>query len=285
LLLLGMDNRHDRVTGRTDTMVVAAFRERDGSVAAFSIPRDLWVELPDDLGPARISSTVRIGNVKLGEGQGVPLLRRVLDDQLGIRVDRYAAVDLQGFVRAVDALGGVDVDVPCPIIDCFWDGPGTAATDRSSCETLRVDAGRQHLDGATALQYARSRHGRGDRDRTRRQQALLVALARTVERGGLGRLPRLWDAVRPHVQTDLEWDSAAYFASFALEADLAQIGGFSIRHPMTRRHVTQERKHVLLLDPEAYERALRGMFRSTLPGLGAPRRCPAPDVALHFRKR
>ncbi len=274
VLILGLDNRSDRITGRTDTMVIGAFRRRDAKVAAFSVPRDLWIEIPE-LGPARISSVYRIGEVKLGPGKGLPLLRSVLEREFGVRIDHYAAVDLAGFVNLVDALEGIDVEVQCPIMDCFWSAP-----DATSCTMLDLGAGRQHLDGETALMYARSRHGRGDRDRTRRQQAVLLAFGRKVVDGGLRRLPELWSLAKPHLQTDLNWEAAAYYGSFALDAPLDQIGGFAITKPLVERHVTEDRKHVLLLQREPFDAAMAELFATRLPGLRERRRCPEADVAL-----
>ncbi|PRP89874.1 Regulatory protein MsrR [Enhygromyxa salina] len=287
VLLLGSDNRTQKVVGRTDSMIVAAFRDRDGKVAAFSIPRDLWVALPDvgalheeGRDHARISSVVRVGEARLGKGEGMPLLRRTLLEQLGIRIDRYASVDFQGFEALIDELGGIDVEVECPIIDCFWIN-GTEAP----CEMMTVEAGRNHMDGATALSFVRSRHGTGDRDRTKRQQVVLLGFAETVRAGGLRGLPGLWRRASPFVTTDLSRDDAAYYASFAIENQVAAIGGFSIKHPMTARHVTPDGKHVLILDREQFEAALAKMFERELPALRERKRCPAPDAALTFRDR
>ncbi|PRQ10244.1 LCP family protein [Enhygromyxa salina] len=283
VLLLGADNRTDKVVGRTDAMIVLAFRHRDGNLAAFSIPRDLWVALPD-LGTlheegrdhARVSSVVRVGEVRLGKGQGIPLLRRVLLDELGIRIDRYASIDFAGFEALVDELGGVDVDVECPIMDCFW----INGTDQP-CVMMSVAAGRNHMNGATALQFVRSRHGTGDRDRTKRQQAVILGFARRVQDRGLRGLSALWQLASPFVTTDLEADDAAYYASFALENQLSQVRGFSIQHPMTRRHVAAEDKHVLVLDRDRFDAALGRMFEAELPALRERSRCPAPDAALN----
>jgi LCP family protein required for cell wall assembly len=282
VLLLGADNRSDKIVGRTDTMIVAAFRHRDGKVAAFSLPRDLWVPLPD-VGElhaqghdhARISSVMRVGEVRLGSGQGVPLLRRTLFEQLGIEIDRFASIDFAGFVALVDELGGIEVDVQCPIMDCFW----TNGIDQP-CEMLTVAAGRTNMDGATALKFVRSRHGTGDRDRTRRQQAVMLAFASKVRSRGLRGLPELWRRVQPFVSTDLAGDDAIYYASFALERSLSEVGGFSITHPMVSRHVTADNKHVMLLDRELFERALGRMFDGELPTLRERERCPAADAAL-----
>jgi LCP family protein required for cell wall assembly len=285
VLLLGADNRSDKITGRTDTMMVAAFRHRDGKVALFSIPRDLWVPVPDvgelhEQGHthARISSVVRVGEVRLGRGQGMPLLRQTLREQLGVRIDRYAAIDFAGFVALIDELGGVDVDVECPIVDCFW----TNGTDQP-CELLSLEAGRTHMDGATALAFVRSRHGRGDHDRTRRQQAVMLAFAREVQARGLRGLRGLWARAEPFVRTDLEAEDAVYYASFALENQLGDIGGFAIRHPMTAKHVTEDGKHVLLLDRAAFDRALANMFDHELPANRERKACPDPDVALTYQ--
>jgi LCP family protein required for cell wall assembly len=282
VLLLGADNRSDKVTGRTDTMMVAAFRHRDGKVAVFSIPRDLWVPLPD-LGTlheqgrthARISSVIRVGEVRLGRGQGLPLLRQVLREQLGLRIDRYAMIDFAGFVGLVDELGGVEVDVECPIMDCFW----VNGTDQP-CEMLDIPAGRVAMDGATALKFVRSRHGTGDHDRTRRQQAVMLAFARKVQARGLRGLRPLWRQAAPFVSTDLETEDAAYYASFALENRLSDVHGFAIKHPMVSRHVTEDRKHVILLDRERFDAALARMFEGELPAHRGRRRCPDPDAAL-----
>jgi LCP family protein required for cell wall assembly len=282
VLLLGADNRTAKVTGRTDSMILAGFRHRDGAVAAFSVPRDLWVPLPDvgtlrEQGRthARISSVMRVGEVRVGRGQGMALLRQTLHEQLGIRVDRYAVIDFAGFVAMVDAFDGIEVDVECPIMDCFW-----TAGPNQPCEVMSIDAGRVHMDGATALQFVRSRHGTGDHDRTKRQQAVLLGFSREVRARGLRGLPELWRRAEPFVTTDLDREDAAYYASFALDNQPADVHGFAIRHPMTARHVTEDGKHVLLLDREAFDRALDEMFEARLPALSPRKHCPEPDAAL-----
>jgi anionic cell wall polymer biosynthesis LytR-Cps2A-Psr (LCP) family protein len=206
----------------------------------------------------------------------MPLLRQVMHDELGIRFDRFVSVDFEGFVGLVDAVGGVDVDVDCPIMDCFW----TKGTDQP-CELLTVEAGRMHMDGTTALQFVRSRHGRGDHDRTKRQQEVMLAFARKVRARGLSGLHGLWRAAEPWVSTDLELDDAAYYASFALDNELSEIRGLAIRGPMISKHVTEDRKHVLLLDRAAFDRALADLFEGELATLRDAKRCPAADVALH----
>ena len=213
--------------------------------------------------------------MRLGAGQGIPLLRQTMLEQFGIGIDRFVRVDFAGFVALVDSLGGIDVDVQCPIMDCFW----TNGADQP-CEMLTVEAGSNHMDGATALKFVRSRHGTGDRDRTRRQQAVMLAFAEKVRARGIRGLPQLWKQAEPFVSTDLEVDDATYYASFALDGELSEVGGFSITHPMVNRHVTVDQKHVLLLDRTVFEQALGGMFDKELPALRERGNCPAADAAL-----
>lgn len=282
VLLLGTDNRKLDGIGRTDAMILAGFRDRDGAVAAISVPRDLWVPLPD-VGTlhaegrthARLSSVYRVGELRLGRGQGMALLRQTLEAELGVRVDRYASIDFAGFEALVDALGGVEVEVACPIMDCFW----VEGTDKP-CVMMEVPAGTVRLDGATALAFVRSRHGTGDRDRRRRQQSVMLGFARKLRGAGVRGIHRLWGVAEAHVDTDLARGDAIYYGSFGLETRPAQVHGFSIKHPMTARHVTEDGKHVLLLDRGQFDAALDGLFEAELPAVRGRSKCPAPDAAL-----
>jgi anionic cell wall polymer biosynthesis LytR-Cps2A-Psr (LCP) family protein len=92
----------------------------------------------------------------------------------GIRVDRYAMVNFGAFESAVDALGGIDVDVPYEIYDPEY------PTEDYGTRVFSVPAGLQHMDGRTALAYARTRHQDDDYHRTRRQQLVLLAIRNKV---------------------------------------------------------------------------------------------------------
>lgn len=282
VLLLGTDNRRADAVGRTDAMILVALRDRDGAIAAISLPRDLWVELPDvgslhEQGRthARLASVVRVGELRLGEGEGLPLLREVLRHNLGLGFDRYASIDFAGFAALVDALGGVEVEVACPIKDCFWvDGVD------QPCVMMEVEAGRVRMDGPTALAFVRSRHGTGDRDRRRRQQAVMLGFARELRGKGLRGIHGLWRVAEPYLDTDLATQDAVYYGSFALETPLSEVRGFSLKQPLSTRHVTPDNKHVLLLEREAFDDALRELFDAPLPALRPRRSCPDPDAAL-----
>src|SRR6185369_12295729 len=116
------------------------------------------------------------------------LLGRVVENTLGLPIGHSVAIDLGAFERAVDALGGITLEVPCPIVDRFVD-----PRDPSGYRKLDLAAGPARVDGVTAAMYARSRHGRSDFSRARRQQAILVAMRHElVKTKTLLRLPTLF---------------------------------------------------------------------------------------------
>ena len=114
---------------------------------------------------------------------------------------------------------------------------------------------------------------------------MIIAFARAARAQGLGELQDLWETVEPFVETDMDWKAAAYYGSFAFETDLTDLHGFSIARKMVRKHVTEKKQHVLLLDHELFDAALGEMFGSRLPGLKERKRCPDADAAEQARTR
>src|SRR5690606_29588090 len=120
-------------------------------------------------------------------------------DTLLLPIQHTISLDLGGFEDLIDAAGGVAVEVPCPIADNFID-----ARTESGRRLLQVDAGEQFMDGVTAAMYVRSRHGRSDFGRARRQQAVLFALKHkfsSVE--NWARIPQFLNKLEPLVSSDM----------------------------------------------------------------------------------
>ncbi|GAA3116368.1 LCP family protein [Planomonospora alba] len=172
-LLVGTDSRSEEATTgedaqgelwrpgqqRTDTIMLIHLSEGRNRVCVISIPRDSWVTVPGK-GKAKINAAFSWG--------GPALLIRTVEKLTGVRIDHYAAIDFQGFASAVDAIGGVDVDI--------------AETVHDPYRKVTWQAGRRHLDGEQALLFVRQRAGLpgGDLDRIKRQQALLNSVADKV---------------------------------------------------------------------------------------------------------
>ena len=184
VLLIGMDSGPDRYQALTDTMIVASLDPVAGAVSMISVPRDL-VDLPLPDGRVfrqKVNGLVAYANrypSKFpGASSGEAVLAAGLGQLLGVRVDGWAEVNLPGFVKVIDALGGVDVTVRRALCDYRYHEYGF--------DGFAINAGRYHLNGEGALAYARIRKSYGESDFTRasRQGEIVIAARDRVVNGG-----------------------------------------------------------------------------------------------------
>ena len=161
ILLLGIDQRADESgPTRSDSMILLGSQAESSGAALLSIPRDLWVNIPG-VGDQRINTALFFGYDPDDASAGPRLATRTVQQELRRPVDRYLLLDFATFVRVVDALGGIEVDVPAPIVDTEYPTPDYGVT------TIRFDPGLQTMDGERALIYVRTRHSDGDFSRSR----------------------------------------------------------------------------------------------------------------------
>lgn len=275
LLLVGLDRRPGATRGgRPDTIIVASFSEEQGQLGLVSIPRDLYVEIPG-YGFDRINATAAAA-AKLREDPG-ELLERVVESTLEISIAHSVIIDLGGFERAIDAIGGVEVDVPCAIADSFLD-----SRQPDQRRALDVDVGWQHMNGTTAAMYVRSRHGRSDWSRARRQQAVLLGIKRRLlSAQGLTRVPALLDGLESLVATELSRAEILQLSARALTLEPEHVHGLVIGYQETEGHRTPDGKSVLLPKPAAIRAKLDALFSARAPGaLPEHAICPGKEVAL-----
>jgi LCP family protein required for cell wall assembly len=210
LLLLGVDERKcEPPPSRTDTMMLVTVDPQQKTAAILSFPRDLWVEIPGNLPgvPAenRINTAHVYGEIKKYPGGGPALAMRTVEKNFGIPIHYYVRVNFKGFIQIIDALGGIDLDVPKAIYDdAFPD-------DTCGTHVVDIPAGKQHMDGQRAMEYARSRHGNSDFDRSRRQQEVLYAMRdRALSLNVITKLPQLYQALGNTIDTDMQvWEMFA----------------------------------------------------------------------------
>ena len=200
ILLLGIGGEGHDGGNLADTIIIASIDPFAKEVAMLSIPRDMYVDVPDHWS-TKINAAHAMGEDN-GEGQGPDLMRKTLEQTLDIPIHYYMRVDFAGFVQAVDTVGGVDLDVKEAVYDTHF-----SAADGY---VLDVPVGWHHFDGTDALFYARSRYSssRGDFDRNDRQRAIMVALKEKVFSLGTFGDPRkmteLAESAGNHVRTDLQ---------------------------------------------------------------------------------
>lgn len=171
ILMMGLDRRPGE-TGlayRTDTMMLVSVDPSTNTLGILSIPRDLYVEVPGYSQLQRVNSAMVLGEIQQ-TGYGPTLAMQTVQYNLGMRVHNYVALDFNAVIDIVDVLGGLEINVPYDIVD--YEYPDM----NYGYDPLILRAGLQHMDGETALKFARTRHGDNDFERARRQQLVLYAL-------------------------------------------------------------------------------------------------------------
>jgi LCP family protein required for cell wall assembly len=234
VLIVGSDKRGKRTANLTDTMMVASLDPVGHSVSIVSIPRDL-IGTPlgngDVFGP-KLNSLMHFADShpKDYPKGGLRTLEDAVGALLGIPIHYYASLDFDGFIKMVDAVGGVDVNVTKGFADPTYDGFGFESTGYA------IAAGPHHLDGANALAFARSRKAVGESDFTRqaRQQQILLALRNQATRGGslLFKLPDLLDAVGDTIRSDVPVDQLPALAAIMEEVGRDAVTSVVIRSPL-----------------------------------------------------
>lgn len=276
VLLLGTDARPGEAdVPRTDTLILLTLNPQRKSVGLLSLPRDLWVPVPQYGYEAKLNTVYGIGETYGYKGGGAQLAMDTVSSFVGQPVQYYARVNFQGFVELIDLIGGIDVAVPTTIYDDQY------PTDNYLTELFYLEAGIQHLDGETALKYVRTRNIDDDYGRAGRQQAVIRAvLDKAVGTDILTRLlpnlPRLLITMRNTIDTDMP---------MALQLQLANYLRSQSTRPQVRQLVldnrfgietyTDEGAWILLPDRTLVRNALADFFAAegmddTVVAMGNP---------------
>ena len=233
---------HDGAYLSDSIMVVSVQPQSKGApvVSEISIPRDWYVPIQLGNGKTtfgRINEAYSDGVNGQGAlpgsdpAAGAAVANATVEHVLGIHIDHWVGLDFQAFKSAVDAVGGVDINVPNTFTDYQYPAGECNGQAGSNCAvmTLHFDAGQQHMDGTRALEFARSRHsndnGEGsDFARSRRQQLVVAALKqKVVSLGGVGNLPDLLNSLGDNVVTDLHVNDLEALYSIFKDVDTKSI--------------------------------------------------------------
>jgi LCP family protein required for cell wall assembly len=204
ILLMGMDARPGQgYETRSDSIMLLNVTPGRMKVSLMSIPRDVFIWVPG-YGEQRINTINVLGEAEIEGTTGPDLLKASLNESFGVDVENYVRLDFNGFVALVDAVGGVDIDVPKQIIDYEY------PTLDGGIMTVQFDPGHQHMDGERALQYARTRHQDSDYQRAARQQQVIDAIISKLSNPlYVVYWPGALNAIRSNTDTDLSaWDMA-----------------------------------------------------------------------------
>ena len=174
ILLLGMGGENHNGGELTDTIMIASIKPSENEAALLSIPRDLYVQIPNTNINTKINAIKSYGD-KSKNNNGMELLSSVVEEISGLEIHYFVQLDFQGFTKIIDDLDGIDINLENDIND------PTYPNFNNGYDPFYIEKGFHHLDGSTALKVARSRHSKmGDFDRIVRQQTIIKATKQKI---------------------------------------------------------------------------------------------------------
>lgn len=217
ILLLGTDERPgEGGPQRTDTLILATFDPDSQTAGMLSLPRDLYVPFPTLGYNTKINTAYGIGEQVRYPGGGPQLVMDTVSSFVGQSVPYYVRINFTGFTELVDLIDGIEINVPKTIHDEMY------PTADEGVETFHLDPGLQHMDGATALKYARTRNVDDDYGRSGRQQDVIRAVMSKVKGAQLlptlvARAPQLLSTLRNSVDTNIPLDKLIELATYVYD--------------------------------------------------------------------
>lgn len=258
ILLLGIDRRPgEAFISRTDSMMVISVNPKNDSASVLSIPRDLYVQIPG-YGQDRINTALVYGSREGDHVDGAVLAMQTVSYNLNIPIHHFVLIDFGAFIRVIDILEGVDIEVPYDINDSMYPDMDYGY------DPLYIPAGMNHFDGAMALKYARTRHADSDFNRAYRQQQILFAARNKALRMGLGELllraPSLYREVESGIRTDLSLENILRLAKTVGDIPSDNMQSAVIDHNYVTSFRTPAGAAVQLLNTETALPMIQALF-------------------------
>jgi LCP family protein required for cell wall assembly len=221
ILLLGAGGEGHKGKYLTDTIMIASINTQTYETAFLSVPRDLYVEVPNYGVKTKINAVFSYGlrNRSSSKGEAVSLIKKTAEKVTGQPIDYYLMLDFEGFKRIIDEIGGIKVNVEKDIVDHRYPGPNY------SYQTFELSKGTHNLDGETALKYARVRHTEGgDFARASRQQKVIAAAKRkafSLENFvNPGKINNIFQALEENLITNIKFSEIPAFIKLANEVNI-----------------------------------------------------------------
>ena len=202
IMIMGVDERDDDV-GRSDTLMIASIDPKTNQASLLSVPRDTRVKIKGH-GFDKVNAAYAYGKERLSQD--------TVENLLGVNIDHYIIINTKSFKKIIDAIGGIDIDVPKRMhYEDPWDDDGGLIID--------FQPGMQHMDGAKAVTYVRYRDEEGDLGRIRRQQDFVRAcMEKIVSPAIIPKLPSVIKEVMGSIETDLSFRQLLEFAGTLKES-------------------------------------------------------------------
>jgi polyisoprenyl-teichoic acid--peptidoglycan teichoic acid transferase len=282
VLLLGIDQRESQTDpARTDTMLVLTIDPQTKTAGMLSINRDLWVKIPGQTSEGKINTAHFLGEVEHTPGGGPTLAMQTVQAAFDIPLQYYIRVNFTAFEKLIDLIGGIDVFVAEPIDDPDYPDAGYGF------DPFHIDAGWQHLDGHTALKYARTRATAGsDLDRVKRQQQVILAVRdKTLKNKQLSsvvtQIGSLLQVPGGPVQTNLTPGQIVELINLAAQIDRDKIQSVTLTGDMIDPYLAPDGQEALVLKPGVIAQLRAQLYASPATPDAPQPHSPLPSATIN----
>lgn len=220
ILFLGIVGEGSRGQFATDTILIAHLNFVNKKIALISIPRDLWIQIPNSTQEIKINALYSLDNqgTKFSQATKTNLIKQKIETITNLNIDHTVIVELRGFGKLIDAIEGIDIWLEKDIYDPLLVNP------HNPSEIFYLAAGWRHLDGDLAIKFVRTRYApEGDFYRMQHQQEIIAALKNKLTKltdiWSLATWLKIWQSLNNHFITDLDFNAS--WSIFNLIKDIA----------------------------------------------------------------
>ncbi|PDY81674.1 LytR family transcriptional regulator [Bacillus cereus] len=200
---------------RTDALLLATFNKDSKTVKLLSIPRDTYTYIPVEKKKDKITHAHAFGSAKNGKDGGPQASIDAVEKLMNVPVDYFVKFNFKSFIKIVDDLGGIEVDVPVEF---------TEQDSNDNAEAIHLKKGVQKLNGEEALALARTRHIDSDAMRGQRQQLVIEAiLKKLTSAGSVTKVGNIIDDINGQFVTNLTFDDMLSFYKYGSDSEIEKL--------------------------------------------------------------
>ncbi|MED1507494.1 LCP family protein [Bacillus proteolyticus] len=200
---------------RTDALLLATFNKDSKTVKLLSIPRDTYTYIPVEKKKDKITHAHAFGSAKNGKDGGPQASIDAVEKLMNVPVDYFVKFNFKSFIKIVDDLGGIEVDVPVEF---------TEQDSNDNAEAIHLQKGVQKLNGEEALALARTRHIDSDAMRGQRQQLVIEAILKKLTSvGSVTKVGNIIDDINGQFVTNLTFDDMLSFYKYGADSSIEKL--------------------------------------------------------------